>query len=445
MAVLCPLGRGMGMVSPGGRRTRAGALGVGARRNDHACRRVGARATRTAPRSPTASSEEARHDPRPALLDNHTVRKTMVDALIVSRTAASGSLDWDNRWRMWLVEPYPLTTARAGPRRLSEYNSARGPRAVCVPSGRATVSGAIGNDDGRGRRRSPAPEAYSVHRGAPTARSGRHTLHEDDRCNGIVRLAAIVFMSRRTTPPASWLQRDNRTSGRCCTARHARPSAERAAAPPSRIWHDKRGTTGMLCLLPFRKPGPPCAEFSLPLFLQLLFGFRRGRASALRGAPELYGQLDRRGDPCECRGQVVLAHEPRQLRELRDVVEPEVRVVFGRAREEVSGESCDTVREMGRGWGGLGRHARAEHEEQRGGSELRERRREPAQRFSRVAVEPCSRERAYCSDIVEPFDGSDLVRREKKPGDGRESLSARVAGRVGDNEKRRRSVPMMRL
>jgi hypothetical protein len=319
-AVLCPLGRGM--VSPGGGRTRAGTLGVGARRNAYACRRVRARATRTAPRSPTASSEETRHDPRPALLDNHTVRKTMVDALIVSRTAASGSLDWDNRRRMWLVEPYPLTTARAGPTRLSDYNSARGPRAVCVPSGRATVSGAIGDDDGRGRRRSPAPEAYSVHRRAPTGRSRRHALHEDDRRNGIVRPAIIVFMCRRTTPPASWLQRDNRTSGRCCTARDACPLTERAAAPQSRIWHDESATTGMLCLLPFRKLGPPCAEPSLPLFLQLLFGIRWGRASALRRALELYGQLDRRRDPCEGRGQVALAHEPRQLRELRDVVEP---------------------------------------------------------------------------------------------------------------------------
>jgi hypothetical protein len=323
MAVLCPLGRDMAMVSPGGRRTRAGALGVGPRRNDHACRRVGARVTRTAPRSPTASSEEARHERRPALLDHHTVRITMVAVLIVPRAAASGTLDLDNRRRMWLVEPYPLATARAGPTRgrLSEYNSARGPRAVCAPSGRTTVSG-NGGDDGRGRRRSPTPEAYAVHRCAPTARSRRHTLHEDGRRNGIVRLAAIVSMSRRTTPPASWLQRYNRTSGRCCTARHARPSAERAAASPKRIWHDESATTGMLCLLPFRKLGPPCAELSLPLFLQLLFGFRRGRASAVRRAPELHGQLDRRRDPYEGRGQVVLAHEPRQLRELRDVVEP---------------------------------------------------------------------------------------------------------------------------
>jgi hypothetical protein len=196
----------------------------------------------------------------------------------------------------------------------------------------------------------------------------------------------------------------------------------------------------VLGVLPLREVIAPCVDGIRP---ESPLGFRCRDPGALRRAPEFGGQINRRRDPRERCGQVALAHKPRQLRKLRDVVQPQVRVVLGQSREEVGLESRDPVCEMGRDRGDFERHARADCKEQRGGSEFGERRREPTQRFGRVAVKPRGRERTQSSEVGEPFDRSDVVRREEKPGDGRESLSACVMVWVGGG--RRQSVPMMRI
>jgi hypothetical protein len=130
-------------------------------------------------------------------------------------------------------------------------------------------------------------------------------------------------------------------------------------------------------MLPRRKLVSPRAEILFPDVQEPLLGLRRRRHEALRHAPDLGGQVHGRSDPSKRRGQVALAHEPRQLCELRDVVQPQIRVVLGRAREEVGGESCDPVCEMVRGRRDFERHARADREKKRSGSELGERRLEP--------------------------------------------------------------------